>query len=210
MGFKSVGIIVLLCVNAGLAQEATLNGSFTVMLLNKAGASRTVLRKAEGEASRIFRAAGIDINWNECWVTHDCHHAPGIDEFVLNIIPEGKGSSDEAFGVAFLDAAGNGKYADVFYRKIADEVEVGGQDPARLLGAIAAHELGHLVLGSNSHRPRGIMMPVWNENTVKMIGVGRLSFTNAEVALIRAKTRLGQGIRPTTEFTLVQELGPTP
>jgi len=210
MGFKSVGIVVLLCVSAAIAQDATLNGSITVMLLNKAGASRAVLHKAEGEVSRIFRAAGVDITWNECWVTHGCHHILAADEFVLNVIPEGKGCSDGAFGVAFLDPAGNGRYADVFYRKIKEEAEGGGPDPGRMLGAVAAHELGHLVLGSNSHRPRGIMMPVWNETTLRMIGIGGLSFTNAEVALMRAKTRMGRGIRPTTEFTLVQELGSKP
>ncbi len=210
MGFKSVGIIVLLCARLGIAQDAIVQGKLTVMLINRTGASLAILRKAEGEASRIFRSAGLDISWNECWVTHSCNHTPAADEFVLNVIPEGKGCSDGAFGVAFLDPTGNGKYADVFYKRILEDEETNGEDPGRVLGAVAAHELGHLILGSNSHNLVGVMQPAWDRNTIRMIGRGRLLFTHPEVALMRAKTLTGRGIQPTTEFTLVQELGSKP
>jgi len=213
MGFNHkwvAAVFVLFCVGAGFGKKQSANSGITVMLQNRAGVPQELLRRAEGEASRIFGVAGIGVSWNDCSSTHDCHHAPGPNEFVLSIVADGKGCSDQAYGVAFLDPDGNGKYADVFFKRIEREESLGGANLSRLLGAVAAHELGHLLLGSNAHSYAGIMSPIWGENILHSAEMGSLLFVHVQVALMRAKTRSGSDIRPTTEFTLVRGLGQKP
>ncbi len=205
-----LGLFVLLCLAVAEGQKPANHSDISVMLLNKAGLSQAVVREAEREASRIFHAAGVEISWNECSTTHQCHHVPELHEFVVSIVGDGKGCSAGAYGVAFLDPAGLGKYADVFYRRIEREVQVNDENPGRLMGAVVAHELGHLVMGSNLHSVTGIMLAAWGEKTMRTVEMGGLLFTDPEVALIRAKTLTGRGIWRTTEFTLVQNLSPKP
>jgi hypothetical protein len=198
---------VALCVAVAAAEpRPSGNLGITVMLANKAGVSHQILRQAEMEASRIFRAAGIDISWNDCSSTHQCHHAPSAHEFVVSIVAEGRTSSDLVYGVAFLDEAGMGKYADVFFRRIQSEGREDDENVSKLLGTVVAHELGHLLLGSHGHSQGGVMTPVWGQGTLHNLRMGSLLFTPPQALLMKAKIGSGQGIRPTTEFTLVRNL----
>jgi hypothetical protein len=187
------------------AQSALPPVDFTVQVVNRAGVPRDVLVHAESEATRIFRAAGIHLAWNDCMETHQCHHAPGPRELVLSIVPDGHTASDLVYGVAFLDPAGNGKYADVFFRRIESAVNVGESSVARLLGTVAAHELGHLLLGSHGHSFAGVMTPVWREKTLHDAGIGNLLFTRDQATTMKAKITASSD-QLTTEFTLVHKL----
>jgi hypothetical protein len=42
-----------------------------------------------------------------------------------------------------------------------------GVDRATLLGRTLAHELGHLLLGTNAHAPRGLMRARWADAVVR-------------------------------------------
>ena len=212
MGFHRRGsskfvIGVLLCGSLMCgAQEKGGRPEITVMLLNRAGVPRDVLSRAESEAARIFRAAGIDLTWNDCTATHQCHHAPGPHEFVLSIVADGHTSSDMVYGVAFLDPEGNGKYADVFFRRIENAYGNSAGNIPRLLGTVAAHELGHLVLGTHSHGYSGVMTPVWKDATLRAVGTGSLLFTSEQASFMKAKMDAGFSPSGTTEFTLVRRL----
>jgi hypothetical protein len=196
----------LLCGSLACAAQSALQAAdFTVQVINRAGVPRDVLGRAESEAARIFRAAGIHVAWNDCMETHQCHHAPGPRELVLSIVPDGHTASDLVYGVAFLDPAGNGKYADVFFRRVESAANVGESSVARLLGTVAAHELGHLLLGSHGHSFAGVMTPVWREKTLHDAGIGSLLFTREQAATMRAKTGASSD-QLTTEFTLVHTL----
>ncbi len=215
MGFKlvltqKIVAFVLLSGSLALAAPAEADTSVTVRLLNRAGVPRHMLETAEAEAARIFRAAGINIIWNDCSVTHQCQKAPGPQELVLSIVNEGRTSSDLAYGVAFLDPDGNGKYADVFFRRVEATYRVEYGNVARLLGTVAAHELGHLLLGAHGHSSNGVMLPSWRSKTLRDVGTGSLLFTSAEATRMRTRISSGSGIRATTEFTLVRGLGEKP
>lgn len=215
MGFKrdltqKVVAFVLLSGSLALAAPGEADTTVTVRILNRAGVSRHMLETAEGEAARIFRAAGIDIVWNDCSVTHQCQKAPGMHELVLSIVNDGRTLSDLTYGVAFLDPDGNGKYADVFFRRVEAAYRIEDGNVARLLGTVAAHELGHLLLGAHAHSFTGVMLPSWKNKTLRDVRAGSLLFTSAEAALMRSRISSGSGIRATTEFTLVRGLGDKP
>jgi hypothetical protein len=204
---------VLLCgaVALGASRESSGNQAVTVWLQNSAGVPRPILSRAEVDASRIFHAAGVEITWNDCSTTHDCHRAPGLNEFVVNIVRDGRTSSDLVYGVAFLDEAGQGKYADVFFRRIAESASGTDENMARLLGTVTAHELGHLLLGLHGHSPTGVMTPLWKGNTLRSAQMGSLQFTRMQASQIKARIGSGCGIQGgTTEFTLVHSLPQKP
>jgi hypothetical protein len=157
-----------------------------VRVLDHAKIGRSGLLHAETEAGRIFRTAGVEIRWVDC-ASGECHGTLKANEFVLQIVPDGKTSSDRVFGVAFLGPGGEGKFADVFFRHIEAACRFDQQNIWRMLGTVAAHELGHLLLGSHSHSDAGIMMPDWAGETVLRAKMGALMFTKEQAALIRTR-----------------------
>ena len=168
----------------------------TVLVNDSAHVAPSVLREAEIEAARIFRAAGVEIEWVGCPVgsvryEDRCQVIPGENQYVLHIVPTGKTSSDLVFGLAFLDEDGHGKYCDVFYNRIAEAHHDSGANLSLLLGMVAAHELGHLLLGSHAHSFVGIMTPVWKGDVLRRIDMGNLLFTQEQASVMNA--RLGRG-----------------
>ena len=109
-----------------------------------------------------------------------CGQTLGPRQFVLHIVPTGKTSSDRSFGLAFLDDRGSGKYSDVFLDRIEEACRQSGTDLSRLLGTVAAHELGHLLLGSDADSYAGVMTAVWKERTLRYESMGFLLFTTSK------------------------------
>ena len=186
-------LVVLLCGTMAMAGRGDQDlPKITVLVNNSAGVSRTVLRKAELDAGQIFHAAGVEIEWEDCSsdVAVDvCRQVPGANQlvFVLHIVPTGKTSTDSVFGVAFLGEGGIGRYCNVFFDRVEETQREAGIDVAHLLGAVAAHELGHLLLGSHGHSNVGIMTPVWRERSLREIDMGIFFFTREQVVLMRAR-----------------------
>jgi hypothetical protein len=185
-----ISATVLLC--RAVANAGDRDAAITVLVQNSARISAPIMSKAELETSRIFRAAGIEITWLECSgesgrVDGACHRVPGPKQFVLHIVSTGKTSSDLVFGLAFLDEAGDGKYSDVFLDRIEEAHQTSGTDLSRLLGTVAAHELGHLLLGNHAHSYAGVMTPVWKGATLRLEDMGCLWFTPEQATRMRTR-----------------------
>ena len=56
-----------------------------------------------------------------------------------------------------------------------------------LLGAMMAHEIGHLLLGVNSHSGEGIMSIPWDVHKLQQINLGDLGFTPEQAATLKAE-----------------------
>ena len=182
-GWGSVLASVLLWSGVATAQDC--GSQITVLVNDSAGVEPSVLKQAEREAGRLFEAAGIEIQWVNCAQTNGCRRMLRPKEFVLHIVPGGHTRSDFVFGEAFLGEDGRGQYSDVFFERLRQaQADV---DLALLLGAVSAHELGHLLLGSNSHSRIGIMEPRWQEDSVRKVGKGMLLFTQEQGELMRRR-----------------------
>ncbi len=57
-----------------------------------------------------------------------------------------------------------------------------------ILGCVIAHEVGHLLLGSNSHSGSGIMQGHWERGQIRKAMTGNLPFTPEQVKPIQAST----------------------
>jgi hypothetical protein len=171
---------VLLCAVGAAGQS-----SVTVVVNNSARVRSDVLSKAEAETARLFQEAGISIHWLHCGETDACRRRPLHNELILHVVPTGKTQSDFVFGEAFLGEDGRGQYCDVFFDRIKAAQE--NTDGGRLLGVVAAHELGHLLLGSRAHSRVGIMEPIWEQESVRKLGMGLLLFTPDQARFMRRR-----------------------
>jgi hypothetical protein len=105
----------------------------------------------------------------------------------VRVVPQSRLSTNEVFGVAFLSAEGTGCYSDVFYDRAMELHANWNVDLADILGNVMAHELGHLLLGSNSHASMGIMRAHWQGEDLRRLSRGNLLFTNEQADQMRGK-----------------------
>ena len=127
----------------------------------------------------------------------DCAGFEWPTHLALRVVP-GSRSSNEVFGVAFLSAEGTGCYSDVFYDRATELHTNWNVGLADILGSVMAHELGHLLLGSNSHTSTGIMSARWQGEELRRLSRGGLSFTNEQSDHMRRKLN---GARQAVELT---------
>ncbi len=127
----------------------------------------------------------------------DCAIVEWPSHLALRVVPRSRLATSEVFGVAFLSADGEGCYSDVFYDRVMELDADWHIALADTLGSVIAHELGHLLLGSNSHSDMGIMRARWQSEELRRLARGGLWFTNEQAG--RMSARLNRS-RPTVEL----------
>jgi hypothetical protein len=172
----------------------------TVSVFNDANVPADVVRHAESEAGTILRQAGVQIEWLDCGRALAQSSAPGRcgeasfpTHLHLRILNASRGLPLPAVGISFLSADGTGCYADLFYEPL---VQLRTRSPAPvsvILGHAMAHELGHLLLGTNSHSSRGLMRERWDQQDLVRATGGELLFSAAQETLIRTRLIRAEG-----------------
>ncbi len=79
--------------------------------------------------------------------------------------------------------------ASVYYEYVERLAKFDGADfelPI-VLGCVIAHEIGHLLLGSDSHSRSGIMQARWGRDQLRMAMMGTLHFQADQVRVMRAE-----------------------
>jgi len=169
--------------------------AITVLVANYSQASPAILAAAEREAGRILGQAGLQASWLECSVvpstvsTQDpCQRAPEANGIRLRILaaPVQDKFQDSVFGFAVHPVLASVYYEFALRRARRDEADF---ELPIILGCVMAHELGHLLLGSNSHFDRGIMLARWEVNQVRQLMMGTLLFTPEQSKLMRLEAQ---------------------
>ena len=176
----------------GSGSERSTRPQVIISVYNDAQASAQLLTQAEQEATKIFRKIGVDSVWIECQSPEagpkpECGPPSGPTHLSLRIVPWSSKSGDAVFGMAFLSPEGEGTYCDVFY----DSVEKLRRDwrvsRSRVLGHTMAHEIGHLLLGTNAHSSKGLMRSNWQGQELWRIERGTLLFTPEQARSMQNK-----------------------
>ena len=175
-------------------ERRSLAPAITVALYDDMHLSLQVLADAEDEAIGVYRKAGVAISWVECKSARmkaeadpRCQDSPSATRLNLRIVPHASKASDAVFGVAFLSAEGTGAYTDVSYNSVEELDQEWHAGLALVLGHVMAHELGHLLLGSNAHSRKGIMCPHWHEDELHLASKGSLLFSADQARFMRKK-----------------------
>jgi len=188
--FAAAFLAVAAALRAGDARPAV-----TVRVVNEAGLDSRSLAQASNSVTRIFRDSGIDLIWMVCedgpavWGSSDpCHRGRGASEFWMNITAsKPRQTSGEVLGFTVLDEAGNGGSSGVHLPAVEELVTPGGARLGDILGAAMAHELGHLLLGADSHSLTGVITPHWGRPEMERISIGELNFARYQAKLLRER-----------------------
>jgi len=90
-------------------------------------------------------------------------------------------------GFAVLDEAGAGVMATVYLDRVVRLGHASMVAPGWLTGLVAAHELGHLLLGTANHADRGVMQPGWSVQDLLRSPVTDWRFSIDEGRRLRAR-----------------------
>jgi hypothetical protein len=190
-----VGAINFAFPEAIFASVADSSPTIRVRVNNYTQASPTILVGAEREAGRILGEAGLKTVWLECppgqsvVIPQDpCREPLEATDIVLRLLSESKPNKfqDIVFGFAVVPVLASVYYDYVAHLARSDNAEF---EIPIILGYVIAHEIGHLLLGSNSHSASGIMQGHWERGQIRQAVTGTLRFTPEQAKLIQAETQ---------------------
>ena len=157
-------------------------------------ASPAIMARAEREAGRILGKAGMQAVWLECPVGPSTEapqgpqKAPEATDLRLRVLasPIQNKFQDTVFGFTVHPVLASVYYDYALRRAKSDDAEF---EIPIILGCTIAHELGHLLLGTNSHSDTGIMQPRWEPNQFRQLMMGTLLFTADQSKLMRVEAQ---------------------
>lgn len=167
-----------------------------VSLFNDARVDPATLAEAEARASAIFSEAGIAVEWLACAPVDPADFAPRHtacsalawpSHLSVRIRPQAVSVSADTYGQAFVDSSGAGLYSNVYFQNLARSSRHPNLSEGELLGCVLAHELGHLLLGINSHSSSGLMQSHWDSSALHSATRSDLFFTPAQSATLRSR-----------------------
>ena len=178
----------------GSAGGAPDGARVTISVYNDAEVPTDVLGRTEEQAERVFKHSGIEVRWLNCRVpvvseeaSQVCREALFPEHLHLRIVRKSAGLKGETMGISFQAEDGSGCYADLFYEQMRQLHRSDGTDIATLLGHVAAHEIGHLLLGTDSHSAAGIMHAHWTAEELASAKLGALVFSEQESRRMKAR-----------------------
>jgi hypothetical protein len=163
----------------------------TLRVYDYAGLQAELLSRALGLTKTIFADAGVvvvPIICTEHKSSETCNEPLAPLKVVLRIVPRpAPGAEYEILGYA------SGSYIIVNYSGVKEIVDHSQAFLDKILGCVIAHELGHVLLGPDSHSSMGIMtagLTDWELRPTRTLFVGFLPFQKARIrAYVRSQTR---------------------
>lgn len=157
-------------------------------------------------AAAIVEDAGIIADWRDCTpdaVRRPCTRPRAVRDLIVRIVPtdiagtaalrgtlETRRNVDDSglvLGFATIEAGiGRGVVATIFMDRVQTVAHRAHVDSSLLLGRILAHEVGHLLLGTNGHGRTGLMREVWTDAELASNRHDDWVFTRPERRRLRA------------------------
>jgi hypothetical protein len=190
-----IGIMRFAFPETAFAAENDPRPTIKIQIYNYSQASPAIMARAEREAGRILGKAGMQAVWLECPVGPSppgplgpCEKAPEATDLRLRVLasPIQNKFQDTVFGFTVHPVLASVYYDYALRRAKSDDAEF---EIPTILGCTIAHELGHLLLGTNSHSNTGIMQPRWEPNQFRQLMMGTLLFTADQSKLMRVEAQ---------------------
>ena len=191
MDFRRVAAIAGLVVMVPMgirAETAEPPAAIAVRTYNYFGIPPRELEAARMQAAAILREAGIDISWLDCNVPNEsarCNQPVTSADAILRIgaAHETSGHQFTSMGFSLVNLSdGKAPYLSTIYADLVASVARGaGIDASELLGRAIAHEIGHLMLGTNEHAASGLMRAIWSRAELRRGNASDWHFLASEV-----------------------------
>ena len=136
-------------------------------------------RAAIEEAHEILQQAGFAPAWVSCTVTpappSRCALPLDGAELAVRVMLSGAPglvpppvAATRPLGYSLVDArTKSGTLATVYFDRVAWLADAARVDMGALLGRAIAHEIGHLLLGTNEHAGSGVMRAMWSRDALR-------------------------------------------
>ena len=178
-----------LCADAKAAHPATLH----VTVFDYAALPSAELDPILGTVERLLGDVGLKVRWSRCSATlpaQACNTMLEPGGLALRLLVAAPPVSDPAapltLGFAVLNEDGAGVMASVYLDRVRRLGRASSVAPGWLTGLVAAHELGHLLLGTAGHGDHGLMQPVWSARDLRRVPATEWRFSSDEGARLRA------------------------
>jgi hypothetical protein len=206
-GTLGVGLVLFALLPFSVAAGQRDLVQLRVSVFNASPVLPSTIEAAEADAGRVLRYAGVQVTWLNCPQDAQneasrnlCGEAAFPTHLHLRIVAASRGLKPSTVGISFLGEGGKGCYADLFYEAVEQLQDDTHASPEVILGHAMAHELGHLLLGANSHSPTGLMRAHWTREDLANAAKGNLRFSQEQA--VRIRNRLTQAV-PRDSQTLV-------
>lgn len=176
-------------------QAVGLAATIFIRTFNNVGAPAADLAAAREHTEAVLQRAGLNIIWADCWVNDRrpadaparCEEPIGGD-IVLRLQKTNgpDGSRFVSMGFALVGTEGAPFLATVYVDRAQSVAKGAGIDSRRVLGLAMAHEIGHVLLNSNSHASIGLMRADWSRRELRRQDPASWTFGDADAARIRS------------------------
>jgi len=178
------------------------------------GRSLTLARR---ELAEILGHAGLGVLWLTCmpgipdWRSaNPCQRDRQPGEFWVRIVIHKPAAvRPEVLASAEIDDDLGMRSAGVYYPAIVETAARHGIPAGALLGAVFAHEVGHLVLGAKAHSHHGLMSPDWRREQFERLSTTGLSFSEKETRMLREELTATRAA-PSSDPPPLHSAGPQP
>ena len=181
------------------ANPAATEGRLTlhVHVHNLANISNNELERALENSSRILAAAGVQVVWEPGEADSAEGHTMDMTAAVANRKLDERGFLVVRFVRGFpasvlpgalgfaLPSAQSGGHVCLFSDRIETVALSVAPSAAKILGSALAHEIGHVLLGSQQHSQDGIMKAVWTRADYQYLAARQLEFQPREAGVLR-------------------------
>lgn len=134
--------------------------------------------RAKYEATRIFAKIDVELKWVG---SSDCPPEAIRVQVSRTAVP---GVSPNALACAY--PFNRNSHLIVLFRDRVDEMlNRRASSAGAILGHILAHEIGHVLLGTDTHTPTGLMKAGWNSLDLGAMLASRLEFSPLHSEMIR-------------------------
>jgi len=164
-----------------------------VSVFNDAVVAQPALQAAEARAKAVLGEAGIALTWLDCGTPGRWHRELGCRDVAfpahlsVRLVAGRKVVSEDTFGQSFLNEQGEGNYANVYWTPLSSSKVLDLIGEGDLLGLVVVHELGHLLLGKDSHSSEGLMRGRWEAAELREAAKGKLLFSKSEAERMRVR-----------------------
>lgn len=177
---------------AGAAYAAVTAERLCVRVYDTAGIASGDRVRALTRAGEILAGADVAIEWRDCsprlfGMHPSCNEAPAKGELIVRMV-RGASTNGTAFalGEAFVNTVTRtGVLATVFVDRIEAFAAQATTDVVSVVGSVVAHEIGHLLLGTNDHADEGLMRPSWTQADLTRNRDTDWLFTKGDVDRVR-------------------------